>query len=358
MEDRACEWVAGIRRYYEATGDTPLLREIWPAVVAQMDYFLERRTPRGLVRARDWVVWGNPLGYLTGETTTLNVFVQRALADAACIGGIVGEKEIAVKFRKAGADLARAINTVLWDEAGGCYLSGYFSDEDVAANLAAGHKLGLSRNHNLTPSTLHANVFALNRGVVPDIRRQRVLQKMLEQQRALKGGDVMIYYYVAKLLYDLDRPAFDMRVLELWRNNWPAMVKSPWECSWESLGGGSHAHCYGMFPGYFLSACVLGVRRDLPVADREILVEPHLGDLTQAAGVVVTEFGPVSVSWQKEGELLRFHVTVPENARSTLALPSRPGRDGIQLDGKAQTGTVRGSRLLVTLSPGTHAGSY
>ncbi len=50
MEDRACEWVAGIRRYYEATGDTALLREIWPAVTAQMEYFLERRTPRGLVR--------------------------------------------------------------------------------------------------------------------------------------------------------------------------------------------------------------------------------------------------------------------------------------------------------------------
>ena len=63
MEDRACEWVTGIRRYYEATGDTAIIREIWPAVVAQMDYFLDRRTPRGLVRARDWVVWGNPLGY-------------------------------------------------------------------------------------------------------------------------------------------------------------------------------------------------------------------------------------------------------------------------------------------------------
>ena len=39
MEDRACEWVTGIRRYYEATGDTERIREIWPAVVAQMDYF-------------------------------------------------------------------------------------------------------------------------------------------------------------------------------------------------------------------------------------------------------------------------------------------------------------------------------
>ena len=45
MEDRACDWVAGIRRYYDATGDRGMIREIWPAVVAQMDYFLDRRTP-------------------------------------------------------------------------------------------------------------------------------------------------------------------------------------------------------------------------------------------------------------------------------------------------------------------------
>ena len=52
MEDRACEWVAGIRRYYEATGDTAIVRDVWPAVLAQMNYFLDRRTPRGLVCAR------------------------------------------------------------------------------------------------------------------------------------------------------------------------------------------------------------------------------------------------------------------------------------------------------------------
>ena len=62
MEDRTCDWVAGIRTYYQATGDAECVREIWPAVVAQMDYFLKRRGDRGLVSARDWVVWGNPLG--------------------------------------------------------------------------------------------------------------------------------------------------------------------------------------------------------------------------------------------------------------------------------------------------------
>jgi len=82
MEDRACDWGEGIRLYHEATGDDAAVREVWPAVKAQMEYFLRRRTAKGLVSARDWVVWGNPTGYLTGSSTPLNCFVYRACEDA------------------------------------------------------------------------------------------------------------------------------------------------------------------------------------------------------------------------------------------------------------------------------------
>ena len=360
MEDRACEWVAGIRRYYEATGDTALLREIWPAVVAQMDYFLERRTPRGLVRARDWVVWGNPLGYFTGETTTLNAFVQRALADASFLGHALGEKESSGKFATAATELAQAINTVLWDEAAGCYYSGYFDDQDAQAEhetMSGDQKISLPITDHRTPTTLHANVYTLDRGVVPPERRGRVLTTLLAQDQK-SGGRVMLYYYLAKQLYGLDAPEQDVSVLNLFREKWAGMVASPWECSWEDFNGGSKAHCYGMFPAYFLSAYVLGVRRDAPVAEKKILIEPHLGGLTNAGGVVVTEFGPVKISWNQDGAHVRFQINVPENAETTLALPNQPGHTDIQLDGKSLAGKVQGSRLIITLSPGAHAGSY
>lgn len=357
MEDRACEWVAGIRRYFDATGDASLVREIWPAVVTQMDYFLERRTPRGLVRARDWVVWGNPLGYMTGETTTLNAFVQRALADAKVLAGIVGDNAAAAKFGQAADDLAKAINTVLWNEADGCYYSGYFTDEDWAANVAAKRTTNLPFVNHLTATTLHADVVALDRGVVPADRQERVRQKMVEQDR--KGSArVMLYYYLAKELYRLDRSEHDLRVLTVFREKWAKMVDSKWECSWEEFGGGSHAHIYGMFPGYFLNAYVLGVRRDAPVAERKIRIEPHLGDLTQAEGKVVTEFGLVAATWRTKGPELSFTLTLPEGAAAELALPATENRNQILIDGKTVPGRLVGSRLVVPLSPGHHEGSY
>ena len=79
-------------------------------------------------------------------------------------------------------------------------------------------------------------------------------------------------------------------------------------------GDASEVHCYGIVPGYILSTYVLGVRRDAPVWKHQLVIEPHLGDLTRAEGAVSTEFGLVTVSWKKEGGTLHFKVSVPENA--------------------------------------------
>jgi hypothetical protein len=364
MEDRACEWVAGMRRYYEATGDVALVRETWPAVVAQMDYFLQRRTPRGLVQARDWVVWGNPVGYLVGEGITLNVFVAQALRDAAFLAGLIDERAAQARFSQAAGELAAAINRVLWNEKDGDYYSGYFSEAALQENLKEGQKADLPRKldsprtEGLTSSTLHANVFALDRGVVPADRHARVVAAMLKQLPQHPGSDIMVYYYVIKQFYGLDRPELDLRALSLLREGWKGMVASPWECSWESFGGGSMAHIYGMYPGYFLSSYVLGVRwEDGVPLHKKLLIEPHLADLTQAIGVVVTEAGPVSVSWKRTSSGgLRFQLKVPAGVTAKLSLPAGAAKT-FTLNARAAFGKRIGHRYQFTLAAGDYRGT-
>lgn len=360
MEDRACDWVSGVRRYYEATGDTTILHEIWPAIVAQMDYFLERLTPHGLVQARDWVVWGNPLGYFAGETTTLNAFIQRALVDAAYLGKIEGDTATSAKFVQAADNLAKAINTVLWDDKTGAYYSGYFDDADVAVNLANRRSLpaSLPLIDHLTPTTLEANLFALDRGIVPPERRAQVIAKMLDQQSQLTRSTMMIYYYVIGQLYALDRPDLDSRVLSLFRDKWATMVAAPWQCSWEDFRTGSKAHIYGMFPGYFLSAFVLGVRWEDGIPfNKKLLIEPHLGDLTQAEGKVVTESGVVPVAWKLDPSgVLEFSFTVPPGVTATLSIPAGP-EGKFTLNSKPATGKSIGKRYQFTLAPGDYVGT-
>jgi len=349
MEDRACEWVAGIRRYYDATGDAALVREVWPAVVAQMNYFLERRSPRGLVFAREWIVWANPAGYVWFEGAGLNAFVYRALADAAFLGGKIGEKAQAEKFRKDSDDLAAAFNQVLWDEKDGTFYTGYF---DTNNPESAKRKPKLKIENNLVEPTAYPAIFALDRGIVAPAHREQAWKYLLDHRDP--HGSIMTYYYLHKLLYGTG-PDYDREILDCYRGKWPCMVNSPEHCSAEGFGIPNQVHCYGMFPGYYLSAYVLGVRRDAPVVEKRLVIEPHLGDLTNAEGKVVTEFGVVPVSWQRQNDQLCFKFVVPENVQATLRLPEGDA-NSLTFDDQKTKPELHGRYLEFQIGAGAHEG--
>ena len=169
----------------------------------------------------------------------------------------------------------------------------------------------------------------------------------------------MQYYYFFKQQYSLDDPKQDLDVLNTQRGQWKDMAESPYEATFEGLhDSGSRAHCYGMFPAYFLSSYVLGVRRDGPVQNQTLLIEPRLGDLTEAAGTVATEFGPVPVSWEKVGNHWSFSAQVPAGIKTLLRLPVGTGRFTATLDGKNLTSTQKGRWLEIPLSGGTHSGTW
>ena len=366
MEDRACDWVEGARLYYEFTGSDAPIREIWPAIAAQMNYFLDRRSSRGLVIGREWVIWGNPMGYQTGEGAGLNAFVYKALVDAAFLGKVIGKMDDAAKFDQAAKDLSGAFNRVLWDEQDGTYYSGYDTNPQELSKGTGSAPVGgypswlpnakpPTRANKLIAPTAYPALFSLDQDIVPPERRERVTKYLLAQPDP--NPRIMFYYYYWKQLYAANQPVLDERVLDTMRNKWKDMANWPWQTTWEEFTGGSRAHCYGMFPGYFLSAYVLGVRLEGPAASKHLLIDPRLGDLVRAEGIVVTEFGPVPVSWKRSSDRLNFTFTVPEGVTATLHLPSHDGEAELKLDGARATVTRSDSSTLgVEVKSGPHQG--
>jgi alpha-L-rhamnosidase len=350
MEDRACDWVEGARLYYESTGNPAPIREIWPAIVAQMNYFLDRRSSRGLVIGREWVIWGNPMGYQTCEGAGLNAFVYKALVDTAFLGSAIGKTDDAAKFEQGAKDLSAAFNKVLWDEQDGTYYSGFYTDAGELPPGTQNSKLNLPVNQNLVAPTVFPALFALDQGIVPAERHSQVAKYVLSQPDP--NARIMFYYYFWKQLYAANQPDLDKRILDTMRKKWKAMANWPWQTTWEEFTGGSQAHCYGMFPGYFLSAYVLGIRLDGPAANKHLLIDPRLGDLASAEGTVVTEFGPVPVSWKMSSDHLDFEFTVPDGFTATLRLPSFDGKASLVLDSHPVTSTPS-----VEVKAGSHEGT-
>lgn len=357
IEDYSCQWVEALRWYYEATGDRAFLREMWPTLVGQMHWFLERRAARGLVLAREYTSFDDPLAYITCEGAALNAFVYQALRDAAVLGRVLEEKTQAADFDSAGEALAAAFNQSLWNEAEGTFNAGFVKDK-------------------LLGPTAHAALLALDRGIVPEDRLTSVRQWFLlsykrpgsfhccanpdfEKMVADRAGINMpvTYYWVFQELYRMDSPAMDLEALTEMRRRWGQMVRESGDTGtiWETFSGSETCHNYGAVPAYFLSSYVLGARRDGPVWNRRLVLEPRLGDLANAEGVVLTEFGPVPVSWKRQGAELSFRFEAPGGVRTTLRIPDAEGTT-LTLDGRQMSIDVQGRYATIAVQAGAHQG--
>jgi alpha-L-rhamnosidase len=354
MEDRACDWVQGIRKYYECTGDKELVRELWPNLDRLLGWFLQRRTASGLIRAREWIAWDNPMSYATCEGAANNAFIYRALADSAYLANEIGRVDDAKRLDTAANELAAAFNKLLWDEAVGAYGSAFGKPDVLPDDRMFKQSINLRFADGRVEPTLHANLYALDLGIVPQQRRDRVVHWTLAHQDQIT--QIMAQHFYFKLLYALDEDKHDAAVLDRIRKGWRGMAESTNQTTWEMTSGGSQMHCYGIVPGYTLSTYVLGVRRDEPVWKRRLVIQPHLADLTQAEGVVVSEYGPVPVSWKRSGDTLDFAVEVPSGVTADLHLPAGPaGR--VLLNGKETPSRRQGRWRVLTLSAGRYTGN-
>ena len=286
----------------------------------------------------------------------MNAFVYKALTDAAYLGKIIGKTDDANRFDQAARDLSAAFNKVLWDEQDGTYYSGYYTDPGELPLGTLNRKLNLPVTDHLIAPNIQAAVFALDQGIVPEERLPRVTSYVLSAPDP--NAHIMFYYYYFKQLYDADKPAMDRQVLDTIRKKWKDMSNSPWQTTWEGFKpGSSKAHCYGMFPGYFLSSYVLGVRLDGPASNKHLMIDPRLGDLTRAEGSVVTEFGLVPVSWKKSADHLDFKIGVPEDVSASLRLPSHGGKAHLVLDGQPANSNSDSSVITLEVKSGAHQGT-
>jgi hypothetical protein len=95
----------------------------------------------------------------------------------------------------------------------------------------------------------------------------------------------------------------------------------------------SDCHAWSASPVYEFLATVCGVEPASP-GFATVRIEPHLGHLTRAEGVVPHPKGEIRVVFEREGEALKAKVTLPEGVSGTLRwrgeeLPIHPGEQAL-----------------------------
>jgi autotransporter-associated beta strand protein len=362
IEDYALQWVEALRWYHDLTGDTAFVQEMWPTLVAQMQWCLDRIGTRGLLNAREYTSFDNPLAYITCEGANINAFFYQSLRDAAYLGGVIHQTTQANAYTAAADALHSSFNAHLWNAAEQAYSAGYLN----------GVKLG---------PTVHAQLMALYSGLVPAARVEATRAWFVENYKNPGAGLVVgpksnylewiankagldmpiMYYWAFSELYRADTAAMDQEAISEMRRRWTNMVNFLQDAGTLSesfvndQGGGMSESChnYGAVPAYFLSSFILGPRVNGPYGNRQLIIEPRPGDLTSASGNVVTDLGLVLVSWTQHPDRFQFSCTVPLGKTATLRLPFAGG--AVTWNGNAIADpTTEGRYVILPLSSGAH----
>jgi len=376
IEDYSCLWVQALRQYYENTADIGLVKELWPELQKQMDWFLKKKNYSGLYTSREFFLHlDNPLRYQECQGATINAFIFKALDDASYLAKNLGKNIESDKYRKEASSLKTIFNQLMWcDTVGSFYSALYYPEFSKDSKLdelklssikdpaserpewANGVWQWIEKGNKVQP-TVQAALVALNRGIVTEDHFTDVKKYLLTHYSELKNpySHMMLF----DELYKFDQDSLDTEVLDIIRTRWKSMVNrvSPGTSTEAFETKGYLCHPFGLVPAYSLPAYVLGVRKPESVWKKTILVEPRLGNLTFAKGVGLTELGPVPVEWQKDGEnSLKFRFEIPGNVKAVIRLPKQGEKNRIILNSVPVDFDIDGRFLEFKVNSGIYEG--
>jgi len=313
------------------TGDRSWLVPRYEALKAKT--LLDRAGPDGLIQSNeaqqrrdDIVDWpkGERDGYVFTEiNTVVNAFHLAAMKRMAELALALGEVDEAEEFGAHARRTHAQFQRRLFDSERGLYRDGVNTDH----------------------ISLHANLFPLAFGLVPEDKKQGVVEW-------LQDRDMDCSVYAAQyLLEGLFRNNGERKAIELITaptdRSWRHMVESGTTITWEAWDlkykpNQDWNHAWGAAPANLLPRFVLGVEPLEPGWSRAS-IRPCPGDLAYARGKVPTPRGPIMIDW-KNGETFQVSITLPDGLSAEVELPGNDISSGVYVNGKQIQAERDGSR--------------
>ncbi len=334
--DYSMLWLESLYRYWQLTGDTALVRELYPAAERQIQALRQFENTHGLL---DLPIGPQPLaalsaapplrgpqldepelarwalidwsGFLSiiGESTPLNALYAANLRWMSAMANATGRNGLAYAQRSLAVQ--QAINARLWRDEGG-----------YAATRFEG---------TLFPPTPQAQAWALRYGVVPPARQAIATDVLLDEMTPFIRDDygfrfavVEIYGFVW-LLDALGQQGRTDAALDLIRTHYGGLLDQGATTWWETFSSRERqdsalSHGWGGAPTWYLSRYVLGIQIDTP---QQWQVAPQPSSLRRANGRMPLSNGnQISVEWaQPACGVFTMQVQAPAAQPGRLVIP-------------------------------------
>lgn len=311
-------WVAMIFDYALWRGEPEFVAELIPGSRAVMNHFCRKVNKGGLLAGlerwcyMDWVNgWRNgtpPGGDLGGVSGPVNWQFVWVLRQAALVEQWAGDPEIAQMYERYAESGAKACNEAFWQKK-----RGMFSD-DLEGKFFSEHSQCLS----------------LLGGLVDEDKRESVVRGLLAGKDMARTS-IYFKHYLFETLRLIGRIDRLFEELSLWFD-----LESCGFCTTleEPEPSRSDCHAWGAHPVYHYFASILGIR---PAAFGfgKVQVEPMMGPLEWAKGVLPHPNGDIAAEFKKAGDRISGKVVLPDGVTGEFrhgdnVVNLKPGENSIR----------------------------
>ena len=295
-------------------GDRRILDAVYPALKRYVD-FTSKKARRNLVRhgIGDW----NHVhrSHVPSVEFTSSCCYRQAAAILSRIAAVKGLAEDAARYGRLADDIKNAINARFY-KGGGVYDNGRQT----------------------------AQAFALAFGIAPESERAAVAAKLVaavEREGCHVDIGLLGSKHVFRALSRIGRTDLAFKMLVNPTKPSPVeWIEKGGTTLWEDWGDGTSRN-HIMFGDFMAWAYqhLAGIR--LPekegscaafydvaaTAFREVLIAPQfIDDLTWVRATVDGPYGPIAVTWRRDGDKVAMETTVPPNTTAVVRLPGCPDR--------------------------------
>lgn len=323
--DFALLWVFSILDYFGFADDSDLVRDLYPAVEALLNWFARYENADGLLEDVPGTLLVDRADLeREGEVTSLNCLYFQALRVAAALSS-VSEKPDAAEAYVAKADKLKVLINKFF----------YVSKRGLYAEGRTGGKL-------VEKFSRQTNTFAALFDIADQYQKSGIFRVLSNGSLPEVATPYFGSYYL-EALYSIDAHE---RALDYIRRRWGDMVKSGSMTLWERFSPeGALCHGSATCPTRDLIAEYVGIKPVL--GTHRFSVTPHVAGLKWARGSVNTANGLLTVEWREMRNRLDIDLTVPEGLKVDV-YPPGPVDSTISLDGKPWPTRV------ITVSGGRH----
>lgn len=266
---------------------------------ARADGLLDTRALRDIV---DWPAGERDGFRMSPVNTVVNAFHYRTLVLMAEMAQAIGRADDAEAMKREAKRVQAAFNQKLFDAVRGVYVDGEGIDH----------------------ASLHANLFPLAFGLVPNERRSTVVAFIRSRGMACS---VYPAQFLLEALFENGEADHALSLMTAEHDRgWLNMMRAgstitleAWDLKYKPNLDWNHA--WGAAPANILPRYVLGVR-PLQAGFRRILIAPQPGDLKFIEGVVPTIRGPIEVKLDVAAK--RLEVEIPPEVKARIVPPWKP----------------------------------